>query len=349
MKTTIAILALFSAVSLSAAKPPAYVPPPESFPDNYTPAACAPPNSCASFPKEEVGANAFRFLGLEMNEKWIADHYDEIMALFAPICAKHATCVGTASNPVMFCTDLVAPMLYSSCDTKYKNDWDLENCRQFAQIYSLGVDQYSRKTALEAQACSAKTAVPHTKPPKIWMYPAQITRDYTGNVLFYALDPDTNVPVYAHITFQDQMHYAPSNPTGETATYYPFKLPFKYVREKNAQGHTDVLPPMVTFKTDAGYPDVQFRLPTPQPRVTVTIDPPLSKLKAGVENHVVVKAVDADSGKPAEMQVLLGDGTAGDTNQPITLQWPKGTKRPELWAKSLFDLYSDVVIAPTEK
>src|SRR5438045_6160423 len=132
-------------------------------------------------------------------------------------------------------------MLRNVCDTKFSKKGqpeEYERCRQFMEIYALGVDQRSKKSWEDAQAC-AGAPVAHPAPPIIWMSPAILPSDYEGWVTFYAIDPETHVPVAGLVTFENQLHRAPSNPMGETATYYPFKLPFKFVEVQRADGHRD--------------------------------------------------------------------------------------------------------------
>jgi hypothetical protein len=323
-------------------------PPRAPYPDDFTPHPCAPANSCVSFAESELSSAAFRFLGLNLSGHWIQDHYAEMQQAMAPVCRKQATCLATPGNTVSFCNDLIAPMMRNVCDTAFSKDKqprDYETCRGFMETYVLGVDQRSRKVAVEAQKC-AGPQTPKTKPPIVWMVPSQIPLDYKGDVTFYALDPDTHVPVQAEIGFEGQIHHSAANPTGKSSSYYPFKLPFTFIEVPNAAGHRDLAPPLVTV-TAAGYPPVEFRLDTPIPKVIVEMKPSAAKLKR--RQKVVVSAHDGATGKPVELRVFVGELQAGDTNQRIVIDWPKKSKRPEIWAKSLFNRYGDVVIVPAEK
>jgi len=60
-----------------------------------------------------------------------------------------------------------------------------------------------------------------------------------------------------------------------------------------------------------------------------------------------VTATDSLTGKPAEAQVYMGDATVGFTNQPIAKTI--GKKHPEIWVRSPFDAYSDVVVLPAAR
>jgi hypothetical protein len=345
MKPALRVLLLsLIPLSLFAADPPARVP----FPDDYTPAPCAPANSCESFAESEIPSAAFTFLGINLDAQWVQRHYTELREAIKPVCAKQSSCVATPGNNRLFCNDLTAPMLRDVCLTKFSKDKqpeEYERCRQFMEIYALGVDQRSVKPAAAAQKC-AGPLVPHTKPPIVWMKPEKLTPGYSGYVTFYALDPDTHIPVPAIITLEGQIVYAPANPTGQMATYYPFKLPVKLIESKRADGHRDLIPPMVTVKPE-NYPSVQFPLAMELRKVTVDMQPSAAKLKRG--DKVTITAKDVATGAPVELRVFAGDDSIGDTNLPIVINWPKNRKRPEIWARSLFNRYSDVVVAPAQK
>jgi hypothetical protein len=49
------------------------------------------------------------------------------------------------------------------------------------------------------------------------------------------------------------------------------------------------------------------------------------------------------------MRVMAGDLVLGNANAPVTLEWKKGQKRPEIWITSLFDRYGDEVVAPAQQ
>jgi len=314
------------------------------FPDDYKTNACAPANSCVTYPLSEFVGAATSFFGWTLDAEWLQKHDAELRAAFAPACRKHATCFTVPDNSDMFCNDIFSAEIYHFCAAKYPDpkSHDGEQCREYAQVFALAVDQNARAIWGVAHGCALKSPVEHMKPLEVWMVPESIPYGYRKDVTFYSLDPDTHVPVYARITFEDHIIYAPSNPNGETATYYPFPLKFHYVTVPNADGHHDVLAPMVTVSA-AGYPETKFRLNTPPPRVTAEMSPPPSTLHHG-ENKVTVTTRDAD-GKPVEMRVMAGEQPAGPSNEPITIVWPKNQKRPEIWVTSLFNRYNDVVVA----
>jgi hypothetical protein len=75
--------------------------------------------------------------------------------------------------------------------------------------------------------------------------------------------------------------------------------------------------------------------------------PPPAELKPGT-NTITVTTLDAATGKPAEMRVMAGDRVLGKANAPLQFEWKRGEKRPEIWVTSLWNRYSDVVIAPAQ-
>ena len=119
------------------------------------------------------------------------------------------------------------------------------------------------------------------------------------------------------------------------------------MRVRNAAGHTDLVAPTITVTAD-GYTPVNLALPMRAPQVIVEMTPAAHLLKRG-KNSVTFTARDADTGKPAELRIMLGDTVLGGTNEPLKIELKKGVKRPEIWATSLFNKYSDVVIVPAEK
>jgi hypothetical protein len=135
--------------------------------------------------------------------------------------------------------------------------------------------------------------------------------------------------------------YVTSSPEGLPATIYPFDYTPKFKREANAEGHTNVVPPMVTV-TAPNYPTSTFQLPAEVPKMIVTMKP--GELHGG-KNVITIEARDAATGKPVEARVMSGSDPIGDTNTPITLDLNRKGQHPEIWVTSLFNLYSDAVIA----
>lgn len=321
----------------------------ELFPSNYTPSPCAVENSCISFPDSSMKSAGFQFLGLNLDAVWLEKHGPEMKAAMAPFCRKHATCQTVPTNSYMFCDDVLTTEAHTLCDKMFPRDKsasDSEQCKAWIEVYLMGVDQNAINSWKTAQACTKKQPpAVHAKPLEVWMSPESIPYDYKGQVTFYAVDPDTHVPVLARVLLPDQTIYAPANPSGETATYYPFALPFKYARVPNKEGHTDAIPPMVTISAP-GYPDTTFCLPAVVPKAIVEMTP--ATLRAG-KNEMTVTARDSVNGKAIDGRVMMGSDEIGFTNQPIAIDVKPGTKRPEIWLRPYLDRYSDVVIVPAEK
>lgn len=315
---------------------------PAPFPDDYQRSPCAPANVCQSFERGRIVNAGRTFLGFSITEEWLGKHYEEMLAYFKPLCEKSATCYTISGSTFQWCNDLLMPDFRAACNRFERRSWEWDQCTMFVDIWSLGRDQHSLPLWKEAQACAAKTHpfAAKSKPPIVWMAPAKLTTDYKDWIRIYALDPDTHLPVPGRITVDQQTIYAPTNPTGMLWTYYPWKWPVKFNRAPNAQGHRDIVAPMVTVAPE-GYPPVSFRMPIDVPKMNVAMTP--ATLKPG-KNKVTVTAVDAATGAPVELRVMYGDEIVGESNKPFTLV-VKG-KRRELWATSLFGTYSDVVILP---
>src|SRR5581483_9828509 len=341
MRTTSLIAALLfvstAAVAQQSSRP--------TFPDDYTPSPCAPATSCRSYIRSELPNAAFAQLGLQLDLKWIDKHYDEMTGYFAPICRKHATCLATPGNNFLFCDDILVREFREVCDRhfpKAKDAKEAEECRNFTEIWALGMDMNANFFAEPAQKCARENRLDrmHAKPPVVWMEPASLPRGYKGDIYIYAIDADTHVPVQADIKVGNQIIYAPANPAGSLSTGYPFKWPVKYVRVKNSEGHEDTVPPVVKVISPY-YPEVSFPMPSKPGKMIVSMTP--AKLRPG-KNTITVTAKDAETGEPVEARVMANDQMIGDTNQVIEFEVPKG-KLPEIWATSLFDMYSDVVVA----
>lgn len=319
------------------------------FPSDYTPSPCAVQTSCVSFADSAMASAGYQFYALQLDQDWAIKHGQEIKDAVAPYCRKHATCQAMPTNSYTFCADVLAADARPVCEKMFpksgnRHDW--EQCRQYLEVYLLGIDQNSVSSWKTAQACAKQQpSVTHTKPLDVWVVPNPIPYDYKGYVTFYGIDPDTKVPILADVKIEDQIIYDEANPAGSPATYYPMKLPFKYIRVPNNEGHTDSVTPMITISA-AGYPPVNFRLPAPVPHAIVEMTPPA--LHPG-KNVVTVTAKDSISGRQVDGRVMLGKDEAGFTNQPIEIDWKKGTARPEVWLKPYLNRYADVVIAPAAK
>lgn len=309
----------------------------EIYPNDYKPSACASKEECKSFTDVSWEQAAHAFLLRTLDPKWTDDHGDFLQTQIAPFCAKRATCNASPGRVWWFCNDVFSQELRASCDKlfdpKSQKD-DNTQCRTWMDTFSAGLDQRGSADWAAAQKCaknSAVAAAPHQM--DWWAVPATIPVQYTGPIQIFAIDRETHVPVQADIRFQDQIIYATDPPNGTPTTYYVFKWPRKLVRVPNAEGHSDVVPVTMTL-TAPGYDTVTTPVPTEVPKVVASL------VRDG--RKITVKATDSVTGKPVEGQVYFGTATVGFTNQPFELAIRK--KHPELWVRSPFDAYSDVVV-----
>jgi hypothetical protein len=308
-------------------------------PDTFPVSPCAPANSCQTFTDSEMVSSAFTFYGLQLDMGWITEHRAAILKELDGACKRHATCLATPGSTFWFCDDVLAFEAHKVCPKLFPND---NQCKAYIETWLLGIDLRAKALSQTAQKCAAKT--PPTQPSKpleVWVNPEVLPPLFQGKLTFYARDPDTHLPVYAKFTFENQVIYAPSNPEGLPATNYAFDYTPKFKRVANAEGHTDVVPPTVTV-TAPNYPTTTFQLPAQVPKMTVVMKP--SALRGG-KNVITIEARDAATGKPVEARVMSGSDPIGDTNLPITLQLNRKGQHPEIWVTSLFNLYSDVVVA----
>lgn len=343
MRSTLAalILLLAGSVALAQERSP--------FPADYTPHPCAA-DTCKSFERGRFTSFARSLLGFTMDDAWLRKYWDEMIVAFQPICAKASSCFAVHNASFQFCNDAVMPEFRATCNRFPKNSYDWNQCTMFVETWALGRDGMSPDMWRQAQACSKEKTpfAARNVEPIVWVSPARLPRGYSDYIRIYALDPDTKLPVPAVVTIEKQNIFAPANPTGRPGSYYPFKWPVKFNRVPNAQGHRDLVPPMVTVAAD-GYKPVQFPMPIEVPKVVVEMTPPADVLKKPGRHTVMVKAHDAETKEPVELRIMLGDQIAGDSNKPFEIEIKRGQKRPEIWATSLFERYSDVVIAPAAK
>jgi hypothetical protein len=354
LATTLVLFASLAslAAQTTPAAPATLLPPThEHFPSDYKVSACAQAaGACRSFDPDKIQGAARSFLGLTLLDTWVHAHSEEVLAAFAPICAKRASCLGTLGNNFLFCDDIVTPEFREVCDVRFpksKSMEDWEQCHAFAEIYALGMDSNALDQGEAAQTCAA--GQPRSSGTlDVWVEPSVISPDNKGYITFYALDTATHIPIAAEVRLQGEIVVDIANPAGTTATYYPFKYTPKFRRIPNAEGHTDVAPSLVTIESPY-YPKVTMNLPVKMPQMIVEMNPPVANLKPG-ENTVTIAARDAESGKPVEARVMIGDRWGGETNKPLKLLVPaRGAGMPEVWVTSLFDRYSDQVVVPKGK
>lgn len=340
MKKTLALLLLSAATTALASRPTAGHQP---FPADYKPHPCAPSQACASLKQSEVVGVGATMRGYSITEEWLSANWNTMLEMIRPTCAKLATCYATQPNGSLFCMDLLFPEFWGLCDRYPKDSQDFEQCSMFMRVYTLRADLQDKETWKAAQACAVEKT-PRTQVGKleVWMAPKTIGSDYKGRITFYALDPETRVPIQALVEMPNQRLSARA-PGGKPWTNYDIEWDAKFLRVPNADGHTDLVAPTVSITAD-GFEPVTMQLPMTAPKLIVEMTP--SKLQPG-KNTVTFAARDAETGKPVELRVMLGKTVLGDTNKPLEVEITG--KRQEIWATSLFDRYSDVVIAPGEK
>ncbi len=306
------------------------------FPSDYKPSPCAPQNVCESFTQVDFPSAAFKFLLRNLEPAWDDQHRHELRAAVQPYCTKRATCMATPGNMWWFCNDVFAQEIRPICDAKFKDPHNNEQCHTWIDTYANGVDQRGRADWQAAQACAKEKIAPTTTPKHFvwWSVPETIAVDYTGPIQVFTIDSETHVPVQAGLTFEGQIFYTNDPPTGRPTSYYVFNWPRKLVRVPNAQGHTDVVPPTMIISA-AGYEAVRVPVPTIVPKM-------LASMKRSGKT-ITVTATDSITGKPVEGQVYLGEQTIGFTNRPIELP---AKSKGEIWVRSPFDAYSDVVVRP---
>ena len=338
MKTAL-VLFLLAATSAFANGPRA------PFPADYTPHPCAPAVACDPIPQWQFVDTA-ALKGFNMDSDWLDANWSRMIELTRPACAKLATCFATPGNLSIFCVDLLRPEIIANCDRFPKGSKDSEQCGMFMRIFAIGIDLRDKEIWKKAQACSAaQTQRGSQRKMTAWMDPDDFRR-YKGSFRVYAIDDETHVPVMALVSIPNTTLRAGA-PGGKPLASYDIKWQPKFVRVPNASGHTDLVAPKITVTAD-NYEPVTLDVPIAPGRLLVEMTPPVSQLKRG-RNKVTVTARDAATNQPVELRVYLGETVLGDTNEPLEIELRKGGKRPEIWVTSLFDLYSDVVVAPAEK
>jgi hypothetical protein len=344
MKTILTTLLVLLTVSAFAADPELR----GTFPDDYRPHSCAPASGCVpADPSKLIEAGA-AYRGYSLDAKWLAKHWDELNEAMAPFCAKIATCFATADNRDTFCTDIIQDDVFAVCERYGLRSEDGAQCNQFVRTFLMSSDQNDKALARAAHACAVEKAGPSAGPRRldVWMAPAKIDAGYSGKLRVYALDRETRVPVQAGVFIGGRQLFAKGPPSGKAETFYLIPWARALLRTPNAEGHRDVVPPMVRVEI-AGYEPVEFPMPLEVPKLIVEMDPPLESLRRG-KNTVTFRARDGGTGQPVEARVMAGDRVLGATNKPLELVLERGVKRPEIWVTSLYDRYSDVIVTPGE-
>jgi hypothetical protein len=315
------------------------------YPDDYKPSPCAPPAAalCETFTKERIADHGGDFRGFNIKQEWVNAHWDEMRQSFMPLCEKIANCITVKGNDWVFCTELLGKEFIATCERFPAGSEDRKQCGEFATIYFMGM--VAKKESDEAKACAAALPAP-AAPGKLeaWIDAPAFTPDFNGRFVAYAIDAETHLPVRAYITIDAGMAKNNRGPKSITGYAMGWKAGFKAV--PNEQGHRNVVPPAATF-TAPGYEPLTIPIEMEVPQLTVIMTPPSKSLKRGM-NTITVETYDAVTNKPVEMRVMAGDRVLGKANTPLLFEWKEGEKRPEIWVTSLWNRYSDVVIAPAE-
>ena len=342
MPRTLAALFILAAPGLYAATP-------QIFPDDYTPSSkCAAKDPCVSFDRSVINGAGARMQGYtNMREAWIDAHIDKLREDIKPYCAKLSTCYATPGNTSMFCNDVVLTQMMSVCDQWPQKSDDHDQCFLMMRTYATGIDLKAWKTWEDAQACAKENATPGTRQMEIIVTPKTLPLDFNGKLVIYALDKDTRVPLRAIISVEGETLYARDAPDGITTTSYA--LPWKASLRKvtRADGHSDIVPPKVTI-TREGYETVAFPMPLDVRPMVASMTPAPASLKRG-KNTITVTAIDSITGKPVDARVMIGQRDVAEAGQPFEIEIKKGKKREEIWVRSSFERYSDVVVAPAER
>ncbi|HYI08209.1 MAG TPA: hypothetical protein VEK57_03980 [Thermoanaerobaculia bacterium] len=342
MKTLLAVL-LLAGASLFAAGAPKR----EVFPSDYTPQSCAPSAEavCESFPMRKITEFAAAFRRFDIDGKWVDDHGEEMRQAFLPLCGKIGHCYTVAQNDSVFCWDLALDDFMATCNRFPAGSRDFDQCTMFAKTYYIGL---GAKLDLhkQTQSCAAQTPSAGERTLTYWMTPETIGPEYNGKLTIYAFDAETKLPVKANVSMDSlsELRYT-QGPV--TTAGYMLLWEGKPKRVPNAEGHRDVIAPTVKLEAK-GYQPLTFEMPMTIPKMILEMTPAANRLKRG-KNSLTITARDAETGKPVEARVMAGDIVLGDTNKPLELEIARGEKRPEIWVTSLFDRYSDVVVAPAQK
>lgn len=317
----------------------------EPFPSDYTPSPCAPDAAavCESFPRTQIVDYGTTFRGFSMHQEWVDKYWDVLRAEeFRPICAKIATCYATPGNDDVYCVDTMREEFLATCDRFPIGSYDRDQCKMFALTYFIGLG-VKPQLYKPAQKCGRQQRK-GSEPRKIeaWIEPAKLPVDFNGNLTVHAIDAETRVPLAAKLSIDggDLRGAEGRLPT----TGYESKWKARLKRVPNGDGHRDVIAPTLTIEMK-GYETLQMPMPVELPRLVVAMEP--AQLKRGT-NAITIKATDAATGKPVYARVMAGDLILGDANKPLTLEWKRGEKRPEIWVTSLYDHYSDVVVMEGE-
>ncbi|HEY0155697.1 MAG TPA: hypothetical protein VGF28_00240 [Thermoanaerobaculia bacterium] len=339
MKKTLAVLLLLAASASAQTKRP------EMFPSDYKPSPCAPAveKVCKSFTPVRLRDAAGDYRAFHIDDKWLAAHWDELMAAYKPLCAKMSNCMTVVDNTWQYCRDLVRLEFLAVCERFPKGSKDRENCEMISVVYHIG---FGNHDALEKEAHACAAAQPQAERTlEAWLWPEKIPLDFNGEIDVHAYDAETRIPVRALLEIDAGKLRSIEGPVAKTG--YPNKWTARLKRVPRADGHSDVVLPTVTLKA-TGYKPLTLTVPMEVPRMTVSMSPSPSELKVGM-NTITVTAKDAATGAPVEARVMAGKMVLGHTNKALELELTDRDQLPEIWVTSLFDRYSDAVVVSGTK
>jgi hypothetical protein len=336
MKTILALLLLATSAL-------AETPTRETFPSDYTPQPCAADTAavCQSFPRSRLASYGTTFRGYDIHYEWIDAHWDEMVKVFSPMCAKIANCFTVKDNDWVYCVDLLRDEFVSGCDRFPAGSKDRDQCTMFAVTYYVGLGPKS-KLHQESQECVAKQPPP-TKERTLtaWITPDNFDMDFDGEVKVYAYDSETHIPVRARITTDSETPFRSTEGPNPTAGYAS-KWRAGLKRLPNTTGRREFATPTVTLQA-TGYTPLTLPIPIAVPKMKIEVAPSLKSLKPGIHT-ITVTTRDAATGKTVPARVMAGEVPLGSSNKPLTLEVKKGEKLPEIWVTSFYERYGDQVV-----
>ena len=317
--------------------------PREAFPSDFVPSPCAPSaeEMCGGVKKVDFANLAYRFRGVTISHDWLDAHWDEMKQdALGPLCTKMANCYTIPGNTTTWCLNLFREEFPKTCDRFPEGSTDREQCVMFAHVYfiTIGVKTNIWK---RAQECTRSTAESGPGTLEAWVAPSPIRLTDDETITVHVIDSKRRIPVKARIT-ADGGGRLKSTDGPQPLSGVPSTWVRRLKRVPNAAGHEDLVAPTLTIEAQ-GYETIRMPLPVTLPQLKVTMTPPASELKPG-RNLITITAVDSETNEPVEMRVMGGTRILGTTNKPFELTIRRS--QPEIWITSLFDRYSDIVVAP---
>lgn len=331
---------------LLAASAAAEAPIRERFPDDYKPQPCATSGSaiCESYSKDRMVDHASAHRGFDLRSEWVYAHYDEMVQAFAPICTKIGNCFTVKGNNWVYCVDMMKPDFLGVCDKYPEGTDEHRQCSMFAFTYYLGLGPQTKDHKAAQECVAAGPAQEGERTLEAWMEPTSFAADFNGKIAVYAYDSDTHIPVRARLSIDAGKVKSGEGPIATAG--YPITWRAGLRRVPNANGHRDLIAPTMTLQA-TGYKPLTLPMAIEVPQLIVEMTPAATELKPGL-NTFTITARDAKTGEPAEVRVMAGDLVLGNANAPVQLEIAAGKKRPEIWVTSLYDRYSDVVVAAAQ-